>query len=262
VGSAALQGKLWGRGADDWSTLQERMHLPLYRGVISALTPLQGRKVLDAGCGSGLALSLLQESGAKVSGIDAAPELAAIARQRATEADVRVGDIEDLPFEDGEFDDIVAFNALQYAASPMNALREMRRALQTDGRLAIGQWGDASRCETEILFKRLRELAPPPAGSPAPLALTGDGVLETRLVEAGFQPFSWGETEAPFEYPDLETCWRAMAAGGPMVRAIGAAGEAAVRKTVEDVFRPSTLPDGRVRQMNVFRWVICNVQPA
>jgi len=237
------------------------MHLPLYRGVISALTPLNGHDVLDAGCGSGLALSLLQESGATVCGIDAAAELAAIARERALEADVRVGDIEDLPFEDGAFDDVTAFNALQYAADPMHALSEMRRVLRSNGRLAIGQWGDASRCETEILFTRLRALAPPP-GTPARLALTGDGVLEARLVQAGFQPFSWGEAEAPFEYPDLETCWRAMAAGGPMVRAIDAAGEVAVRKTVEDVFRPSMLPDGRVRHMNVFRWVICNVQPA
>ena len=146
----------------------------MYEGALGAVGSLRGKRVLDAGCGSGLALRLASEAGAEVSGVDATPELVAIARERVAGGDVRVGDIESLPFGDREFDAVFAFNAIQYAENPMNALRELRRVAKPDGMVVIGQWGDVTRCETESLFKALRALAqPPPGNSGAARALRG-----------------------------------------------------------------------------------------
>ncbi len=256
MGSATVQGTLWGKHAREWAELQESQVVPLYEGAFAALEPLSGVKLLDAGCGSGLALSFAAKRRADVWGVDATPELVAIAQERAPRATVQVADIEALPFEAESFDIVVAFNSLQYAAAPMNALGEFRRVVKDGGAVLIGQWGDVARCETEQLFKALRALAPPPPGTPAPLALSGDGALESRLTEARLNPFAWGEAPAPFVYRDLETAWRAMISAGPLVRVIEVAGEPAVRKVFEDVFRPSLQPDGRVIQHNVFRWVI------
>jgi SAM-dependent methyltransferase len=256
MGSANLQADLWGPGARWWADLQEKQVLPLYRDTLGALAPLAGKKLLDAGCGAGLALSIAQRMGAIASGFDATPELATIATERAPNADIRVGDLEAAPFDDTSFDVVTAFNALQYAQNPMNALSQFKRVVKSGGFIAIGQWGEVGRCATEALFAKLRALAPPPPGTPAPLALSGDGVLERRLVDAELQPFSWGEVECPFEYPDLQTAVRSQLAAGPIVRVIRAVGEQKVQDVLAAHFGAAVQSDGSVKEMNIFRWVI------
>lgn len=62
--------------------------------------------------------------GARVSGIDAAEAMIAIARENAPGGEFHVGDLEDLPFADDSFDVVAGFNAFQYAANPTVALKE------------------------------------------------------------------------------------------------------------------------------------------
>lgn len=231
----------------------------MFQGALDAVEPLSGKQLFDSGCGAGLALHLAAQRGARVSGIDATPELVAIAKERTPGADVRVGDIESLPFDDRSFDVSTAFNAMQYASDPMAALRELARVTRRGGRVVTGQWGEVGRCETEKFFQALRALAPPPPGTPAPLALSGDGVLERRLVGAGLRPIAWGEAECPFRYPDIETAWSANVSAGPLVRVIGVAGEDAVKGVFRKFWEPCTQPDGTVVQKNVFRWVVSEV---
>src|SRR3954463_12140381 len=63
-------------------------------------TPLAGKTALDVGCGAGLLAEPLARLGAKVTGIDAAPELIAVARDHAAATglaiDYRAGDVQDL----------------------------------------------------------------------------------------------------------------------------------------------------------------------
>ena len=68
-----------------------------------------GRRILDAGCGSGPLAAELRERGAAVSGFDASAAMVDLARQRLGEdADLRVADLAaPLPYADGEFDDVV-----------------------------------------------------------------------------------------------------------------------------------------------------------
>jgi SAM-dependent methyltransferase len=228
----------------------------MFQGALDAVEPLKGKRLFDSGCGAGLALQLAAQRGAQVSGVDATPELVAIAKERTPHADVRVGDIESLPFDDQSFDVSTAFNSMQYATDPMAALRELARVTKRSGRIVIGQWGEVGRCETEKFFQALRALAPPPPGTPAPLALSGDGILERRLVEAGMRPIAWGEANCPFTYSDIETAWRANVSAGPLVRVIGVAGEDAVRAVFTKCWQPCAQPDGTVTQKNVFRWVV------
>src|SRR3982750_3794133 len=68
-------------------------------------TPLEGKTALDVGCGAGLLAEPLARLGAKVTGLDAAPELIAVAREHATalglEIDYRTGELGDL---EGRYD--------------------------------------------------------------------------------------------------------------------------------------------------------------
>src|SRR5436190_13704873 len=68
-------------------------------------TPLDGKSALDVGCGAGLLTEPLARLGAEVTGIDAAPEVIAVAHDHAAaqglSIDYRAGDVLEL---DGQFD--------------------------------------------------------------------------------------------------------------------------------------------------------------
>ena len=75
MGSAEVQGELWGRHPQTWAKFQESQMRPLYDATLDALEPLADRALLDAGCGAGLALRLAADRGAAVSGLDASAPL-------------------------------------------------------------------------------------------------------------------------------------------------------------------------------------------
>src|SRR5262250_1907643 len=95
-----LNGRLWGARANDWAELQEPMTRPIYDAVFERIDLGTQTNYLNIGCGSGLAAQLATERGAKVSGIDAAENLLAIARSRIPGGQFRVADLEELPFAD------------------------------------------------------------------------------------------------------------------------------------------------------------------
>jgi SAM-dependent methyltransferase len=256
MGSADVQGELWGRDPQTWAEFQEPQMQPIYNVTLDALEPLAGRALLDAGCGAGLALRLAADRGAVVSGLDASASLLGIARGRTPGADLRTGDIQALPFGDASFDIVTSFNAIQYATDPAVAVQQLARVCRPGGLVAIGVWGDPARCETEALFARLRSLAPPPPGTPAPLAVSEPGAVESLLEKAGLTVAGGGEAPVSFSYRDHEQAWTAHISAGPLQKVIDIAGAGAVRQAMHDVLEADRKPDGRLCQDNVFRYVL------
>src|SRR5215208_1068848 len=99
-------------------------------------TPLEGKTALDVGCGAGLLAEPLARLGAKVTAIDASPELIAVARQHATamglEIDYRAGAVEELK---GEFDLITCMEVIEHVANPAAFVMALARRLAPDGLL-------------------------------------------------------------------------------------------------------------------------------
>jgi SAM-dependent methyltransferase len=256
VGSAPVQGELWGRQVRIWSTEIEPQMAPLYDATWQAVAPLTGLRVLDAGCGAGLALSKARQRGADVTGLDASPNLLEVAAERSPGAELGVGDIDDIPHPDESFDVVTAFNAIQYAVDPAQAVAELARVCRRGGRVAIGIWGDPARCETEGLFARLRSLAPPPPGTPAPLACSDAGVVEGLLEKAGLRVVAGAEVPCSFTFRDVDHAVTAHSSAGPLQKVIDAAGPDAVRDVIASVLEADRKPDGELRQGNVFRYVV------
>ncbi|WP_246050979.1 class I SAM-dependent methyltransferase [Nocardioides guangzhouensis] len=100
---------------------------------------VSGRRILDAGCGSGPLTAALRAQGAVVTGFDASTAMVALARQRlGDDADVHVADLgAPLPFGDDEFDDVVASLVLHYLEDWAGPLTELRRVLKPGGRLIL-----------------------------------------------------------------------------------------------------------------------------
>ena len=256
MGTAQAQAQLWGRHPQAWSQTMEQQVRPMYRMALDALGSLDGRSLLDAGCGSGQAIADAASRGATVTGVDATPELLAIARQRTPAADLRVGDIEQLPFGEATFDVVTAFDSIQYAADPAAAVSELARVCRAGGQVAIGIWGDPQRCETEGLFQRLRSLAPPPPGTPAPLACGDPGVVEDLLAKAGLSVRGGSDVPIAITFPGLGEAWAAHRSAGPLQKVIDAVGEDSVRAVVDAVLTADRKPDGTYRQDNVMRYVL------
>ena len=119
------------RGAKN--RLIDRVHkLALSR----AAGDLRGRDVLDFGSGTGRLSEWLVGHGARVEGVDATPEMVAVATARVPRARFQVGDGRTLPWPDARFDEIVTAYVLQYYLGSDGAvLRELARVLRPGGRL-------------------------------------------------------------------------------------------------------------------------------
>ncbi|GAB4052591.1 class I SAM-dependent methyltransferase [Catellatospora paridis] len=100
---------------------------------------VRGRRVLDAGCGSGPLSEALRARGAVVAGFDSSPVMVELARKRLGEdADLQVADLSlPLPFADGAFDDVVVSLVLHYLQDWKAPLAELRRVLKPGGRLLL-----------------------------------------------------------------------------------------------------------------------------
>lgn len=107
--------------------------------MIELAGDVHGRRVLDAGCGSGALSFALRAKGALVTGFDSSPVMVELARQRLGEdADLQVADISlPLPFADGAFDDVVVSLVLHYLQDWTAPLSELRRVLKPGGRLLL-----------------------------------------------------------------------------------------------------------------------------
>ncbi len=258
MGSAAVQGRLWGAQAEDWAQVQEQSTLPLFGAVLDAARVTTGTRLLDAGCGAGLVALLAVLRGAEVSAIDASVNLLDVARQRLPAADIREADLEDLPFPDAAFDAAIAINSVFYAADPQAALRELVRVVRPGGRVVVTSWGRAEQCEYGAVIRAMSPLMPPPPpGAPAggPFALSEPGALEGVLAEAGLRVAERGDVACPFVYPNEAVSWRGQASSGVAQRAIEHSGEDAVRSAITEVDRAHTRSDDSIHYDNVFIWV-------
>lgn len=142
--------------------IASRMHERL------ALVKIAPQRVLDAGCGAGADLALLQKDypAAQVIGLDAAPAMAAAARPPASAAksllhrllpakagiDVLAGDFGDLPFGPNSIDLVWSNLALHWHPQPDRVFAEWRRVLRAEGLLMFSTFGPDTLRELRAAF--------------------------------------------------------------------------------------------------------------
>src|SRR5947209_11018640 len=94
----------WGRKAVDFAALNEPAQCREYVALHHHLNVDRGDQLLDVACGAGLAMELAGLRGASCAGLDASSRLVAVARDRNRHADIRVGDMNAMPWGDASFD--------------------------------------------------------------------------------------------------------------------------------------------------------------
>ena len=132
--------------------------------MLSLLPPLNGLRILDAGCGSGWYAERLIERGAVLDGVDSSAAMVDFARARLEKsgllskgpATLQVADLADpLPFDDAMFDGVVSPLVLHYMRDWRPALKEMKRVLKAGGWLQLSTHhpaADAKHFQTADYF--------------------------------------------------------------------------------------------------------------
>lgn len=120
---------------------------PAAAEVVARARIQPGDRVLDVACGTGNAALLAARDGASTWGVDLAPRLIEVARERARAAllpvNFDVGDAQALPCGDASFDVVLSVFGVIFAPDPRRAFAEIVRVLRPGGRALITAWTPA-----------------------------------------------------------------------------------------------------------------------
>lgn len=256
TGSASRWGPLWGARPADWA-LNEDLQVPTYEAALERVALESGQRVLDIGCGAGAFLRLAAARGAQPHGIDASEALIAFTRTRLPEADLRVGEMEDLPWEDDTFDLVTGFNSFFFANDMVGALRQAGRVARPGAPVVIQVWGAHDRCDLEAMKQLARPFLPPrPPDAPPDPDLSRPGALEALATQAGLSPESEFDAAWTSEYPDEDTLGRAMVAVAGLAVLAGPEREHELKTAIVDGLAPYRGADGSYRFSNEYHYLI------
>lgn len=253
-GSAQRWGALWGARSRDWAET-EAQQVPTYEEALRRIGLSSGQSVLEVGCGSGVFLELAARRRAVLAGIDASEALVELARARVPGADVRVGDMEHLPYADASFDVVCGFNSFFFADDMTAALREAARVARPDAAVVLQVWGRPERCGIEAAKAAIGRLLPGP-GRAAPPPFWKPGVLERLAADAGLTPESSFDHAWAYEYADEPALLRSLLSSAPAVIAARASGEQAVRDAIRAAMAPYRTGGGGYRIENEWHYLV------
>lgn len=134
----------YGAAPAEWATGAELVYGPLAAALVDASPePLAGRRVLDAGAGTGAVTRALVRAGARPVAADLTPAMLAYDRSRRPPA--AAADVLALPFRPGAFDAAVAAFVLNHVDRPVAALAELGGLVRPGGPVLAGVFSNADR---------------------------------------------------------------------------------------------------------------------
>src|SRR5262245_17145018 len=208
---------VWSSGGKDYDAISSGIADALEHCVLR-LNPRPGERILDLSTGTGWTSRLVARRGATVIGADIAADLleAAAAKAKAERLSIEymIGDAENLPFEDGEFDAVISTFGVMFASRQEAAAAELARVCRKGGRIALTTWtADSAIAKMFEIMKRYMP-APP---TPAPASPFAWGRIE-RLHEllGGAFELQFERGTSFYREPSGEAAWETFSTGyGP-----------------------------------------------
>jgi ubiquinone/menaquinone biosynthesis C-methylase UbiE len=215
--------------------------------LVELAQPHSGERVVDVACGTGIVARIAAKrvgpTGAVV-GFDLNPAMLSVARSVSTDArsgaplQWQEASADKLPLPDGSFDIVYCQLGLQFFADRAAALREMRRVLGADGRLALMVWRGIHESPG---FTALAEALERHVGQPAaaimraPFGLSDADELEALVGAAGFQDIALQQRSGTVRFPSVERFVLSYVAGSPLAGPVSKADDAAREALITDV---------------------------
>ncbi len=216
--------------------------------LVELAQPRPSERVLDVACGTGvvarIAATRVGPSGTVV-GVDLNPGMLSVARSVVSPDSRSSGELQwqeasadKLPFPDGSFNVVYCQLGLQFFADRPAALREMRRVLGTEGRLALMVWrGIHESPGFAVLADALQRHVGQPAAAimRAPFGLSNADELEALVRAAGFQNVAIQQRSGTVRFPSVERFVLSYVAGSPLAGPVSQADDAARAALITDV---------------------------
>ncbi|MFN8445756.1 MAG: class I SAM-dependent methyltransferase [Caldilineaceae bacterium] len=150
---------------------------------IARLNFRPGERVLDVACGTGNLTIPAARSGAKVTGIDIAPNLVEQAQAWAHNEGLAIrfeeGNVEQMPYSDGSFDAVVSMFGAMFAPRPEATATELMRVCRSGGRVVMANWTPDGFIGQ--MFKIMAKHVPPAPGISSPIQWGNTATVKERL---------------------------------------------------------------------------------
>lgn len=182
-------------------------------------------RVLDVACGTGNLAMVAAQRGAKVSGLDIAPNSVAAAKARAAAAGLNIeyqeGDAEQMPYGAAVFELVMSMYGVMFAAHPDLAAVELLRVCAPGGTIALANWTPGGFIGQ--MLKTVGAHVPPPPGSVSPILWGVEEKVQERLGQ-GTSEIKCTPRQVVFKYPfsPAETVEFYIQYYGPTLRAYAA----------------------------------------
>jgi SAM-dependent methyltransferase len=217
--------------------------------------------VLDIGCGAGAFLRMVTARGARPFGLDASAALLELARTRLPDAELRVGEMQALPYEDDSFDLVTGFNSFFFANDIVSAVREAGRVGKPGTPVVIQVWGPHENNDLEAMKTIARPFMPPrTVDAPPEPDYSEPGVLEDIATQAGLTPEQAFDETWTFALPDEETMTRALVAPAGIAVLVGPEREPGFKQALIEGLVPHRQADGSYRLRNEYHFLIARAQ--
>jgi SAM-dependent methyltransferase len=231
--------------------------------AIERLAPAAGERIVDLGCGFGdTTVELARRVGpaGRAVGVDAAPRFIEAARAEAgsvANASFEVADVQ-ARVPGGPFDAAYSRMGMMFFASPVIALRNVRAALRSGGRLSMVVWRAKTANEGIAVSEQVVRdlLGDPDKGDqvtcgPGPFSMASADVVGDQLTAAGFTDIAFARSDAPMRLgADVDAATEfalTLGPAGELMRLAGAAGIARrheIETAVRSVLAPYAREDG------------------
>jgi SAM-dependent methyltransferase len=196
-----------------------RYSRPLATAFADAAGVTPGQSALDVGCGPGALVGVLVDrlGQGSVAATDPSPPFVAECAARFPGVEVRTGRAEELPFDDGGFDRVLAQLVLHFVTDSARSAAEFRRVLRPAGLAAACVWDFAAGMEMLRSFWDAALRLDPDAPDEARVLRFGrEGEIADLLVAAGFRDVRETTLDVASTYADFDELWSGFVAGiGP-----------------------------------------------
>jgi len=212
--TADLIRREWDRAARIYDGVIAPALADAHRAILARAGEVQGRELLDLGCGTGRVAALAASRGARVTAVDLSPAMVERTRALPVLAGARVAvmDAQELALPDRSFDRVVASFSVMFCPRPDRALAEARRVLRPGGRFAAGVWGFPEECEHAAVSAAAIAAAPLSGAPEVPTgqALADPDMLRALLAGAGFTDVRLERLRFTLRYPSADGLWEAV----------------------------------------------------
>jgi len=215
------KGLTYDAGAPAYDSFTGRWSLAFASTVLAAAGVTVGQTVLEVAAGTGglteMAASAVGSSG-RVIATDLSLPMLRVGKGKITGIPVRlvVMDGQDLACRDRSFDVVICQLGLMFFPDARRGLREFRRVLREDGRLAVQVWSRPDRVAFfGVLAAALSRFFPDQRDALySPAALADPDRLEQLLATTGFRDISVVKETRELVFASFDEYWSGIEAGG------------------------------------------------